>query len=126
MRKNKKTKNYYSYDKILSYGCKINVVYGERRNGKTYGALNILIDGVENGGNFVYVRRRATYAVKSKIQDLFCNHQETALKKLNSEIKYNSVDKQYYIEDDGGKKVIGYSATIEQAMDYKGSYFKNI
>lgn len=49
---------FYSYEPILSYNCKYNVIFGERSNGKTFGALEIALkDYVENGKQSAYVRR---------------------------------------------------------------------
>lgn len=63
--KNKKQKNeedtglkFFSYEPILSYKCKYNVIFGERSNGKTYGALEIaLVDYIEHGNQAAYIRR---------------------------------------------------------------------
>ena len=49
---------YYSYDKILAKNCKYNVIFGERSNGKTYGALKIgLVDYIESGHQTALIRR---------------------------------------------------------------------
>jgi hypothetical protein len=126
MKKNKKSKNYYSYSNILKYGCKTNVVFGERRNGKTFGALRLIIEEIKKGFNFVYIRRKSSYSVRSKIKNLFEEHNDFCIEELGSIIFYNPLEKTYYINTDNGKKLVGYVATIEQAMEYKGSYFSNV
>lgn len=49
---------YYSYDRILAKNCKYNVIFGERSNGKTYGALKIGIEDYWNTGHQTALVRR--------------------------------------------------------------------
>lgn len=49
---------FFTYEPILSYNCKYNVIFGERSNGKTFGALEIaLVDYYQKGKQSAYVRR---------------------------------------------------------------------
>lgn len=53
------TKNFYSPEKIISYGRPVNVVTGSRSLGKSTGiAILSLIDYITNGHKFMYIRRR--------------------------------------------------------------------
>ena len=55
---NEEKLEYYSYNKILSINCKYNIIFGERSNGKTYGALeNALKEYVESGHQAALIRR---------------------------------------------------------------------
>lgn len=41
---NKEELKFYSYDKILAKNCKYSIIFGERSNGKTFGALKIALE----------------------------------------------------------------------------------
>lgn len=50
--------HYYSYDRVLSYNCPVNVLIGERGVGKSYGAKNYVINQFrKKEAQFLYLRR---------------------------------------------------------------------
>ena len=58
--KNTKELKYYSYDKILAKNCKYSIIFGERSNGKTFGALKIALENFIKSGyveQSAYIRR---------------------------------------------------------------------
>jgi hypothetical protein len=61
------TLSYYSFNRILSFNAKYNFVVGGRGFGKTYGAkVRAISDALENGNQFIYLRRYKTEVVASK------------------------------------------------------------
>ena len=56
--KKKDELKFFSYEPILGYNCKYNVIFGERSNGKTFGALEIaLVDYWKHKKQSAYIRR---------------------------------------------------------------------
>lgn len=54
----KETGDWYTYDTIDKLGCQYNMIIGERSNGKTYGALNKIIENyVKHKKKGAYIRR---------------------------------------------------------------------
>ena len=52
---------YYNPNNLLSYNCLINLIEGERGNGKTYAFKKLGIDNfIKNGSQFIWIRRYET------------------------------------------------------------------
>lgn len=64
---------FYSYDKILSKNCKYNVIFGERSNGKTYGALKIALTDYEATGHQTGLIRRFFEDFRGKRGQSMCD-----------------------------------------------------
>lgn len=67
-----KKRKWYSYDRILSQHAIYNVIFGQRSNGKTYGALKLgLQRWRQTGAQFAYVRRWADDLKKKQAEQIF-------------------------------------------------------
>ena len=69
---------YYSYKKILlqgqEIGAKYFLVFGERSNGKTYGALSIGLNGIKNGKEYLlkgFIQNGSQFAIVRRWRDDF-------------------------------------------------------
>ena len=50
--------HYYDYHRILSYNCPVNLLFGERGCGKSYGAKKYVIEQyLKKQSQFLYLRR---------------------------------------------------------------------
>lgn len=119
------TTKWYSYDRLLSYNCKYNVAFGLRRNGKTYDAKKRIVDTIAEGKYFTYIRRKHKHIIKSKMVDLFADMEDYCIEKLGSYIFYEPSVGFYIETDKDTRKVVGGTASIEFAMDYKGVTYKS-
>lgn len=120
-----KTKDWFSYDRLLGYHCKYNVAFGLRRNGKTFDAKKKIVEVVKNGGYFTYIRRKHKHITRSKMVDLFADMEEYVIQEIGSFIFYDPNLGFYIEQEDEAKKVVGNAASIEFAMDYKGVTYKS-
>lgn len=102
------------------------LVYGERRGGKTYSAKKVLIDSVNNGNVFIYMRRLHIHITKTKAKDFFKDVQDYAKEVLGSEIFYEPTIGFYIITKDDNRKVIGYTASVQDAFKNKGVPVPNL
>ena len=95
--KNTNELKYYSYDKILAKNCKYSIIFGERSNGKTFGALKIALENYIKSGykeQSAYIRRFEEDYKGKRGQSLFDGVIASGvLKSLNTEwtgVKYFS------------------------------------
>lgn len=81
---------YYNYDKIDALNATYNLIYGQRGNGKTYGACRKIIKSyVKEGKPSAYIRRLDEMIKPMNIQSLF-DPQLPFIEKI-TENEYNSV-----------------------------------
>lgn len=102
------------------------IVYGERRGGKTYSAKRILIDSINNGYVFIYMRRLHTHITKPKAREFFKDIQEYAKSVLGSEIFYEPTLGFYIINENGERQVVGYAVSVQDAFINKGVPIQNV
>lgn len=120
MRKKALTTSYYSLERILSYGCKYNVIFGERKNGKTFSVKGKILEGIQEFGNefaFVYVRRRHNMVVRRKMEELFADINDKTIEMFDDFIKYENGNFTLNGE------VVGYKTTVEDAYVDKALTF---
>lgn len=96
------------------------MVYGERRGGKTYSAKKLLIDSVNNGHIFIYMRRLHVHITKTKAKEFFKDLQDYAKEVLGSEIFYEPTLGFYIIDSEGERQIIGYAVAVQDAFINKG------
>lgn len=102
------------------------MVYGERRGGKTYSAKKVLIDSVNNGHVFIYMRRLHIHITKPKAREFFKDVQDYAKEVLGSEIYYEPTLGFYIINSLGDRQIIGYAVSVQDAFINKGIPLTNL
>lgn len=102
------------------------IVYGERRGGKTYSAKKVLIDSVNNGNVFIYMRRLHIHITKPKAREFFKDVQDYAKEVLGSEIFYEPTLGFYIITQTGERQIIGYAVSVQDAFVNKGVPIQNV
>lgn len=100
------------------------MVYGERKNGKTYSAKDVLLDCVQQGRTFMYVRRTHKMIVKRKMIKLFNDMNDVCVRRLGSEITYEAGT--FYINYDTDAKPIGYCTSLEDCYEDKGIPYNDV
>lgn len=110
---------FYDYQKILSYNALINILLGERGVGKTYGASKFVLKRFKTKGKkFAYIRRFKTELTKArpKFMTKIQNDEEFKNDKL-------SFKGDTFLMND---KVCGYSMTLTEAQNLKGSNYDDV
>lgn len=100
------------------------VVYGERKNGKTYAAKNILLDCVQEGRTFMYVRRTHKMIVKRKMNKLFNDMRDESMRRFGSEVTYEAGT--FFINEDTDPQPIGYCTSLEDCFEDKGIPYNDV
>lgn len=114
--------HYYDYHKVLSYNCPVNLLFGERGCGKSFGAKKYVIEHyLKKGTQFLYLRR-----YDNEIKEIFDG---TAKKDFFDDIKsffpeHNLKAKNRKFYCDG--EVIGFAKRMTEAQDLKSSVFENV
>lgn len=119
------TKDWYKIKRILSYECAYSIIFGERKNGKTYAAKEEIIKSVKNGRQFMYVRRRHRMITKRKMKKLFDDIEEMCVDYLGSLIYYNGQG-EFYILHEGERITVGFCTCIEDAYVDKGIPYNKV
>lgn len=126
MAKKKYTTEYFNLKPQLKYNTTYHIVYGERNDGKTYGAkVDALIDDIRNGFNFVYMRRLHQHIVRKNMVKLFGDVQHIIEKEFGSQIYYDS-QKGFYLNIGGEEKVVGFVVNVQDGLLSKGIPIVNI
>lgn len=126
MAKRRATRNWYSFKRIMSHNSAYYVVFGERKNGKTFGAKKeVIIEEILNGRQFMYVRRKHRMITKRKMKKLFEDMVDYCVEKLGSAIFYSGQG-EFYILRENEKIVVGYCTSIEEAYEDKGIPYNNV
>lgn len=125
-KKSNTMQNWYNVRKIMEKypESKYYIVYGERKNGKTYSAKEVLLDCVAEGRTFMYVRRTHKMIVRRKMDKLFSDMQDVCLNKLSSKVTY--MNGAFVINEDTKPIEIGYCTSLEDAYDDKGIPFNTV
>ena len=115
--------HFYDYHKILSYNCPVNLLFGERGCGKSYGAKDFVIKQFKkNRSQFLYLRRydneikeifEKTGGQKDFFDDIKDKYKDTELKAENRKFYYNG-------------EIFGYAKRMTEAQDLKSSVYQNI
>ena len=131
----KKQPEYYSLDKILELGANINMIVGERSNGKSYAALKRALERFWNYGfEFAYIRRYHKNINENVGVEIFNNLINNGEIAKITKGEYNSI---YYragqfrlsrINDETGKRetsetICGYGMALEDCEEYKSRSF---
>lgn len=119
---------YFSYDKILSYNARFNMVLGPRGDGKTYGAKKKAIkDFLTRGDQFIILRRYREETLLTA-QTFFADIEDEF-----PDWDFKSGGIALYIapaETRGEKKreweIIGYALSLSRAQSYKGVSFHKV
>lgn len=112
-------KLYYSYQRVHSFNAMMNYIIGERGVGKTYGAIEYVVDRfLKKGSQFVYLRRYKT-ELKSSVPQFFDAIKENP--------KYQDIDlyvknNKFYIN----KTIAGYPIALSTANILKSTSFNNV
>lgn len=116
--------HFYSYDRVLSYNCPVNVLVGERGVGKTYGAKDLVInDFLKRKKEFMYLRRydnelkEVFQKDKSNPKDFFDD-----IKEKYSDHTLEAKNRKFYIDEN----VFGIAKRMTGAQDLKSSTHNNI
>lgn len=113
------TTEWYSTKRIKSYGMNINLIFGQRGNGKTYSIKQEILDILKTGKTFVYVRRMHRMITRRKAEKLFNDMSDIIFKEFGDYIYYDGQG-SYYLGDDKNRKYVGCATAIEDAYIDKG------
>ncbi len=124
--------DYYSSDTIAKIGADFNIIYGERSNGKSYDIKikRCLMDFLENGYEFVLLRRYDTDIRREKVESYFS---DVPVEKISAG-KYNEIycysNTIYLANNSGGKRIdsvrVGYVRALNVAQTYSGTQYPNV
>lgn len=116
--------HFYSYDRVLSYNCPVNVLVGERGVGKTYGAKDLLIsDYLKRNKEFLYLRR-----YENELKEVFQKDKTNKLdffddiKEKYPEHNLEAKNRKFYIDN----YAFGIAKRMTAAQDLKSSTHNNI
>ena len=125
---------HYNIDKLVSYNADINILFGERSNGKSYqvkhkrGVINYL----ETGKRFILMRRFREEITNEKIEKYF---EDVDIEKLTKG-KYNCITtyrKQIFLSNFDSEQFkikrgekIGYAVALSTEQNYAGGSFLDV
>ncbi len=128
----KQTGDYYSSDMIEKIGADFNIIYGERSNGKSYDIKirRCLMNFINNGDEFVLIRRYDTDIRREKIDSYFS---DVPIEKISNG-KYNEIycysNGIYLANNSGGKRAdavrAGYVRALNVAQTYSGTQYPHV
>lgn len=129
--------DFFKLDPVLATGADINVIVGQRSNGKTYSVLKKCIEDYKNEGKrFVYVRRLAESITNKFVGELLNPFlvndfvKKPLIKELwgdNYTIRYRIGQFEIIDEDkESEPEVIGYTASLNTVGTQKGRVFTNV
>lgn len=134
----KEKQEFYSLDKILELNANINMIVGERSNGKSYAALKRALERYWNYGlEFAYVRRYHKNINENVGVEIFNNLIANGEISKITRGEYNTI---YYragqfrlskIDEETGKRetaenICGYGMALEDCEEYKSRSYPNI
>ena len=124
---------HYNIDELVKRDADINIIYGERSNGKSYQVKHkrAVLKYLETGKRFMYVRRLREEITSEKVEQYFA---DVDINKI-TEGKYDCITvyrKQIWLsklQDDGkikkGEK-IGYAIALSTEQNYAGGSFLDV
>lgn len=101
------------------------MIFGARKNGKTYSAKKKILECVSEDRTFMYVRRTHKMITKRKVSKLFDDMQDICIQMLGSKIDYNGHG-EFQINSEAEPKTVGYCTSIEDAYLDKGIPFNSV
>lgn len=128
-------KEYYNLKQIKKVGANINIIIGQRSNGKSYAVKEeMLLDFIRNGKEFVYLRREIIQAKQNRVAEQFDDIGLSKMIAKETKNEFNAITtyqgKIYLTKYDvemglhGKAKdgiVCGYYTSVDCADDIKGS-----
>lgn len=113
--------HFYSYDKIISYNIPVNLLFGERGVGKSFGAKKYVIERYKKfKEQFLYLRRyeNELKSVFNKEHPFF----NSEICKLFPEAEFVAKNKKFYYNNE----CFGIAKRMTEAQDLKSTEFENI
>lgn len=120
---------YWSIDPILSKNCDINLIIGQRSNGKTFGSLKYVLQQYKKTRKrFCYIRRWVDDTKGFRAEGLFGPLQPEVEKLFGKDYYIYYYRHKFYLCNDQGEKldVIGYVVALSEAAHTKSVAFENI
>lgn len=120
---------YYSLDKILATKSDINLIIGQRSNGKTYAScLYFLKEYKKTGRRFCYIRRWADDIKGFRAEQLFAPMADRIESIFGQGYQVVYYRHKYFLCDDEGVKVdiIGYALSLSEASHTKSVSYDNV
>ena len=110
---------YYTPNKVLTYGKVLNIVMGNRSSGKSFGWKNFLLNRfIKKGRQFLYVRRYVNEIQGSRAEELFNDVADLKYPDHDIQIKKQTI----LVDGEKAGWLIGLSATYK----IKSSDFKDV
>lgn len=120
--------DYYQFDPILKLNADINLIMGQRSNGKTYSVLKYCLDNYHDKGQlFVYIRRWAEDITVKNMTKLMDPLPVKTIFGSNFKITY--AKGAFNLVDETGTEeteVIGYAVSLNQVAHTKSVPFVNV
>lgn len=115
-------KRYYDNKNLKKIGADINLIYGQKDNGKSYSVKDeVLPDFILNGNEFVYLRRFKDEIKQFKVEKQFADY---PIKKIsNGEFDtITAYQHKIYLGSQKNPKgvVAGYYMSLDEEQDYAG------
>lgn len=120
---------FYSLLKLLSYNADVNIIVGQRGNGKSYGVLDYALQQYKkHKKRFCYIRRWADDLKGFRAEQLltpFTDRFDEIFGKGMSVVYYRH--KFYLVDDSGTKKdIIGYTLALSEASHTKSVSYADV
>ena len=115
--------HYYDYHRILSYNCPVNLLFGERGCGKSYGAKKYVIEQyLKKQSQFLYLRR-----YDNELKEIFelTQGQKEFFDDIKDEFKEHNlkaISRKFMIDGE----VFGFAKRMTEAQDLKSSVYQNV
>ena len=115
--------HYYDYHRILSYNCPVNLLFGERGCGKSYGAKKYVIEQyLKKQSLFLYLRR-----YDNELKEIFelTKGQKEFFDDIKDEFKdhnLKAISRKFMLDGE----VFGFAKRMTEAQDLKSSVYQNV
>ena len=120
---------YYTLDNIKNTASDVNIIVGQRSNGKTYSVLReCLLNYRKNKKRFVYIRRWKDDIVGYQIEQLFTPLEKEIKNIFGKEFSITYATKKFFLTNEAGEKldVIGYTTALSLATHVKSIPFVDV
>lgn len=125
----KKKTSWYSLDPIKNTSSDINIIVGQRSNGKTYAVLKeCLYNFKKTGKKFVYIRRWKDDIVGYQIEQLFTPLEKEIETIFGKGFSITYSQKKFYLTNEAGDKleVVGFCTAISLSSHVKSIPYTNV